>query len=892
MRLISCHVENFGKVSDFSFDFNPGVNNIVQDNGWGKSTLAAFIRVMFFGFDREEKRGELQNERKRYAPWQSGVYGGELIFEQNGKSYQIKRTFATKKAESDSFSVKEIGSDKASDKFSENIGEELFGIDAESFKKTVFVGQQDCDTSLTDSIHAKIGDIEGQTAGLGNFKSVIQAIKDEEDRLDPSRDDNYYAYLMADLADLEKDIREKDKLKKNKESLERKLLNLNNELSEFKVQQKEVQEQLADYSKLNDLRVVNEQYKQLLENEEKCKNIRKDIASNFPGDAPQQSEIDENLKRANELKALELSLSSPLLTDEQTARLKALEKEFTIGLPDDEDLRIASSVINKVKSQKNRAEASMLSLSEASELEAYKEKFANHLPNEDEISLLKEAWQKRNELKNEITIIKGRAAAIKSSPIPENFSKTNASVLPKKMLMTGIVFLLLAVVISLLRAPIMIGIGLALLGAAMVGFSFLLGRKDEQYEANRRALAEKERNEDIERTMAELNTKEASAKNLNEQVKSYLVMINGSFNENSVPEDLINILSDLEAYNKLKAREESYAQEKKNFEKNDAEKQLRAFLQQYMPLTDTDDYSSMLHTLKYDKKEYLQLKEIAGQRDEIEEKYKKEHEKLSDFLKSIAVDVDEDDLFLQLNSLRDSFRELQKANMDYNAARTDRQKFESTHDISGLKEMTDHDFDKDTMEKLSQKFDALEEKKESLTEYGKKLEKDINLAQKKLENIDSAQSEFSDKQIEAYNLKHKYEILVKTEVYLRKARDSFADKYVSPIRLAYDKYYSLLSGDEKEFDLDSNLNITFKEYGKNHDSGFLSEGYQNLVGLCRRMSMIEAMYKDEKPFVILDDPFVNLDDTRIEGAKNFLNKLSNDYQIIYFTCNQFRVATA
>ena len=70
MRLISCHVENFGKVSDFSFDFNPGVNNIVQDNGWGKSTLAAFIRVMFFGFDREEKRSELQNERKRFTPWQ------------------------------------------------------------------------------------------------------------------------------------------------------------------------------------------------------------------------------------------------------------------------------------------------------------------------------------------------------------------------------------------------------------------------------------------------------------------------------------------------------------------------------------------------------------------------------------------------------------------------------------------------------------------------------------------------------------------------------------------------------------------------------------------------------------------------------------------------------
>ncbi|MCR4746042.1 MAG: hypothetical protein K5894_12550, partial [Lachnospiraceae bacterium] len=100
------------------------------------------------------------------------------------------------------------------------------------------------------------------------------------------------------------------------------------------------------------------------------------------------------------------------------------------------------------------------------------------------------------------------------------------------------------------------------------------------------------------------------------------------------------------------------------------------------------------------------------------------------------------------------------------------------------------------------------------------------------------------------------------------------------------------SDDEKEYELDTNLNITFREYNKNHESGFLSEGYKDLVGLCRRMAMIDAMYKDEKPFVILDDPFVNLDDTRIEGAKEFLNKISSDYQIIYFTCNQYRVATA
>ena len=53
MRLLTCHIENFGKLSDFSYDFTDGYNAIVLPNGAGKSTFAAFIRVMFYGFAGE-----------------------------------------------------------------------------------------------------------------------------------------------------------------------------------------------------------------------------------------------------------------------------------------------------------------------------------------------------------------------------------------------------------------------------------------------------------------------------------------------------------------------------------------------------------------------------------------------------------------------------------------------------------------------------------------------------------------------------------------------------------------------------------------------------------------------------------------------------------------------
>ena len=47
MKLISCHIENFGKLSDVTIDFEDGFNLFHEPNAWGKSTLAAFLRVMF-----------------------------------------------------------------------------------------------------------------------------------------------------------------------------------------------------------------------------------------------------------------------------------------------------------------------------------------------------------------------------------------------------------------------------------------------------------------------------------------------------------------------------------------------------------------------------------------------------------------------------------------------------------------------------------------------------------------------------------------------------------------------------------------------------------------------------------------------------------------------------
>ena len=45
MKLIKCHIENFGKLSDFTYDFTDGCNTVCEENGWGKSTPVSYTHL-------------------------------------------------------------------------------------------------------------------------------------------------------------------------------------------------------------------------------------------------------------------------------------------------------------------------------------------------------------------------------------------------------------------------------------------------------------------------------------------------------------------------------------------------------------------------------------------------------------------------------------------------------------------------------------------------------------------------------------------------------------------------------------------------------------------------------------------------------------------------------
>ena len=134
-----------------------------------------------------------------------------------------------------------------------------------------------------------------------------------------------------------------------------------------------------------------------------------------------------------------------------------------------------------------------------------------------------------------------------------------------------------------------------------------------------------------------------------------------------------------------------------------------------------------------------------------------------------------------------------------------------------------------------------------------------------------------------------YSRLEKTKKYLESAKLTFTAKYMEPIMQGFEKYYAKLTNNiAKDYHIDADTNITVDVHGLQRSIKMLSNGYRDLIGMCTRMALVDAMYNDEKPFVVFDDPFVNLDDEKVKGGLSLLEDISEEYQVIYFTCHESR----
>lgn len=182
MRILSLHIENFGKLSNFDYVFEEGLNTINKDNAWGKTTLATFIKAMFYGMEKKGNNKAYAAERSKFLPWQGGTYGGSLVFETKGKTYRVLRIFGVT-PESDRFELIDLATNKNSRDFSASLGEELFGVGRETFTLSTFFPQGMLEGEINDEMRASLsgtsqfgGDAEKHSAAIKKLKSLSREL--------------------------------------------------------------------------------------------------------------------------------------------------------------------------------------------------------------------------------------------------------------------------------------------------------------------------------------------------------------------------------------------------------------------------------------------------------------------------------------------------------------------------------------------------------------------------------------------------------------------------------------------------------------------------------------------------------------------------------------------
>ncbi len=157
MKLVKCYVSSFGKLKDFTFEFDAGLNTILQDNGWGKSTLANFIKAMFYGISGN-KRSVSENDRIKYRPWNSTEkFGGAVWFVWGDKEYKIERYFGLKESD-DQVALVDVATGKSYPN-TENLGKRIFEIDEEGFLSTTYFSQKDFEIKSNTTLTAKFNSV-------------------------------------------------------------------------------------------------------------------------------------------------------------------------------------------------------------------------------------------------------------------------------------------------------------------------------------------------------------------------------------------------------------------------------------------------------------------------------------------------------------------------------------------------------------------------------------------------------------------------------------------------------------------------------------------------------------------------------------------------------------
>ena len=796
MKILSCHIDNFGKISDLTIHFSDGINVINEPNAWGKSTLAAFIKAMFYGFDTKKEAGAFDRERNIYRPWQGGTYGGELDFSVNGREYRISRTFG-KAEKNDEFHIYDLSTKLESVDFSEKVGEELFDLDALSFKRSIYIAQNDCSAQTSDAINAKLGNLAENTNDINNYESAQEYLKNLANQLSPNRITGSIKKRKGQLAEMASELSSYEAAEYGMSQLRAK--------QQTALEKKEQLNQIRD-SYAMELRAASEEsrrqeqqkmYLSLCEEQTKALEAMVPFTDIFPKGLPEEDMLAKRSKDARTLEDMIGTLRHLELTKEEKEQYGTLSTMFEHGVPAEEDIDVELEKLSKLGSVKDEHTKVQVKLSER------------------------------------------ERECLQDTGIP-------------------------MVRIPKLPGIAVLGICLALLGLSGEIFCLVGLPKDVSYGVVVMAVCLGLFVCGIGLVIAGLQKK---ARLLKKQEELRLVWEKEQDARNEVIEEL---------------QKQESNQNSRIWEIN---QHARMFLEQYQVFCGENDFSYHLYELKNQVKEYGRLAEQKSKYDSLAQKARSLKNELFQYAASIGVTLTEE-ISAQFHYYQTEAAKYRIALETADSVNKRLKQFEDRTDIETLMSEKTMNYSLDEInEQIHLLDDEIEEVRASIEQYNRQMEdlqEQLDLRDEKMQEYEECMKH-QDEDI------HTYDIVTTTQDLLQKARESFTSRYMAPITQAFCKYYEMILGPQMDnWMIDANIHFRRKEQGELRDTKNLSAGYQDLIGVCMRLALVDAMFTEEKPFLIMDDPFVNLDEEKTENGMMLLYHVAQEYQTIYFTCHSSR----
>lgn len=173
-------ITSFGKLKNAVVTANSGINILSAPNESGKSTLAAFIKFVFYGYAGTRKQSLTDNERDLYTPWDSEISSGNVYIVADGEKYKIHRRCTSSGKEVCEITRRSTGRQEF---VGEVPGEVFFGVGEEIFARTLFFRQLTLPQSKDEILADRLRDIAISADEQVSTQKALKRLNDAKNEL-------------------------------------------------------------------------------------------------------------------------------------------------------------------------------------------------------------------------------------------------------------------------------------------------------------------------------------------------------------------------------------------------------------------------------------------------------------------------------------------------------------------------------------------------------------------------------------------------------------------------------------------------------------------------------------------------------------------------------------